>query len=271
MLPASLVLVGGGKMGRAMLEGWLALGLPGAAVAVLDPHPSPELADLARRHGVALGSDPGRLAPPEVLVLAVKPQMLGEAAPAVAPLAGPGTLLISVLAGTTVAGLRSAFPEAAAIVRAMPNLPASIGRGATGAFAADGVSGAQRACATTLLACNGLVEWVGGEDAIDAVTGVSGSGPAYVFLLAECLAEAGVAAGLPADVAGRLARATVAGAGALLDASPLPAEQLRRDVTSPAGTTAAALAVLMRDTGGMASLLTEAVGAAKRRAAELAG
>jgi pyrroline-5-carboxylate reductase len=178
---------------------------------------------------------------------------------------------LSILAGKTIGDLRGRMPRARAAVRAMPNLPASIGRGATGAAASPEVSDAQRAMADTLLRAVGIVEWLPSEDLIDAVTAVSGSGPAYVFHLAECLAEAGVAAGLPPDLARRLARATVTGAGELLFQSDLAPETLRQNVTSPGGTTAAALEVLMGPSGGMKPLLREAVAAAKRRAEELAG
>ncbi|ACA15431.1 pyrroline-5-carboxylate reductase [Methylobacterium sp. 4-46] len=267
-LPASLILVGAGKMGGAMLEGWLAGGLDGSRIAVVDPGASADLADLCARRGIAL--NPQGLTPPEALVLAIKPQGLEAAAPAVAPLAGPDTLVLSVLAGKTVANLKARLPAARAVVRAMPNLPASIGKGATGAAASPETSARQRRMADALLSGIGLVEWLADESLIDAVTAVSGSGPAYVFLLAEALAEAGAAAGLPPEVAARLARQTVAGAGALLAESPLDPGTLRRNVTSPGGTTAAALAVLM-GAGGLPDRLREAVAAARTRSADLSG
>ena len=267
-MPASLVLMGAGKMGGAMLEGWLAAGLSAARTTVLDPDPSDALRALCTVRGIALNPD----APPEpaVLVLGIKPQGLDAAAPVAAGLAGEGTLVVSILAGKTVADLRARLPRARAFVRAMPNLPASIGRGATGAYATPEVSEAQRAGADALLAANGLVEWVMEEALIDAVTALSGSGPAYVFLLAEAMAAAGARAGLPADLAARLARATVSGAGELLARSDLPPDALRRNVTSPGGTTAAALDVLMAE-GAVPALVERAVAAAKRRAGELAG
>jgi pyrroline-5-carboxylate reductase len=269
-LPASLILVGAGKMGGAMLEGWLKVGMNPAGVTVLDPRPSAEAAALCREQGV--GMNPGRPArEPEALVLATKPQMLDEAAAAVNGLLGPGTLVVSILAGKTIGDLRLRLPRARAVVRAMPNLPASIGRGATGAVASPEVGEGQRLLADALLRSNGIVEWLPSEDLIDAVTALSGSGPAYVFHLAECLADAGVAAGLPADLAGRLARATVTGAGELLHRSDLSPATLRENVTSPGGTTAAALQVLMADPGGLKALMRDAVAAAKRRAKELAG
>ncbi len=267
-LPSTLVLVGAGKMGGAMLEGWLEGGLDPAGTAVVDPHPSESLRALCAARGVTL--NPGGVRPPEALVLGIKPQGLEAAAPGLAPMVGPGTLLVSILAGKTVADLRGRIPGAGPVVRAMPNLPASIGRGATGAYASPEVTGAQREAATALLGAVGLVEWVEEEGLIDAVTALSGSGPAYVFHLVECMAAAGAAAGLPADLAERLARATVEGAGELLRRSDLPPGTLRENVTSPGGTTAAALRVLTGE-GGLAPLMREAVAAAKQRAEELAG
>jgi pyrroline-5-carboxylate reductase len=267
-LPASLVLVGAGRMGGALLEGWLAHGLDAAGATVLDPKPAPEIKVLCARCGIAL--NPQAPTPPEAVVLAIKPQGLDEAAPAVGRLLGPDTLLVSILAGKTVRDLRRRLPPARAVVRAMPNLPASIGRGATGAFANSEVSERQKAMAHALLSSVGLVEWLASEALLDAVTAVSGSGPAYVFLLAECLAKAGADAGLPPDLAGRLARATVTGAAALLAESDLPPDALRRNVTSPGGTTAAALDVLM-GAGGLEPLMRAAVAAAKRRGEELSG
>jgi len=267
-LPASLMLVGAGKMGGAMLAGWLDAGLDPAATTVIDPAPSEAMTRLCAERGVAL--NPQSPAPAAVMVLAIKPQGLDAAAPDLDRLIGPETLLVSVLAGKTVANLRGRLPAAQAVVRAMPNLPASIGRGATGAFANHKVTPGGRASADALLSAAGTVAWLDDEDAVDAVTAVSGSGPAYVFLMVETLAEAGVAAGLPPDVAGRLARATVAGAGALLDADPAEAGALRQAVTSHGGTTAAALSVLMAE-DGLAPLMRRAVAAAKRRAGELSG
>ena len=265
--PGSLVLVGAGKMGGALLRGWLDGGLPALAITVVDPHLDDEMKALCVAHGIGL-KPPAE--PPGALVLAVKPQVFGQSPGAFAALAGPETLVISILAGKTLASLRAGLPDAAAIVRVMPNLPASVGRGASGAAAEPGLSMERRAMAQTLLAASGHAEWLD-ENLLDAVTAVSGSGPAYVFLLAECLAEAGVAAGLPAAVAARLARATVEGAGELMARQPeLTLTQLREAVTSPGGTTAAALGVL-RAEGGLASLMARAVEAARRRAGELAG
>ena len=176
-LPSSLVLVGAGKMGGAMLQGWLALGLPPAAVSALDPFASQELIDLCAARGVALNPPLASLSPPQVLVLAVKPQMLDQAAPGIAPLVGSDTLVVSIMAGKTMGDIAARLP-ASAIVRAMPNTPAAVGRGVTGAAASAGVAPAQRAMADALLRAIGRVEWVADEALIDAVTAVSGSGPA---------------------------------------------------------------------------------------------
>ena len=268
-LPSSLILVGAGKMGGAMLEGWLKVGMKPEGVTVLDPRPSHEMVQFCRNRGIAL--NPASPAAPDVLVLAIKPQMLDEAAPALNACLGPQTLIISILAGKTIGDLRSRLPAGGAIVRAMPNLPASIGRGATGAAVNENVREEQRLMADALLGSNGIVEWLPSEDLIDAVTAVSGSGPAYVFHLVECLADAGTAAGLPPDLAQRLARATVTGAGELLFQSDLPPGTLRQNVTSPGGTTAAALDILMAEPNGLKALMRDAVAAAKRRAEELAG
>lgn len=269
-LPKSLVLIGAGKMGGAMLEGWLRIGIDPAGVSLIDPKPSDETVALAAKNGMALNPSADVIAPAEVLVLATKPQVLDTAAPAVQAFIHPGTLLVSVLAGKTLGDLAARMPNAGAIIRTIPNLPAAVGRGVTAAVAGPGVTGAQRAVADALLAAVGKVVWLDDERLIDAATAVSGSGPAYVFLLAECMAEAGVAAGLPRETADILARATVEGAGELLVQSPLPPGTLRQNVTSPAGTTAAALTVLMAD-DGLAPLMTRAIAAAKRRAGELSG
>jgi pyrroline-5-carboxylate reductase len=269
-LPATLVLMGAGKMGGAMLEGWLAGGIAPSGLTVLDPHASDGLKALSASHGFRLNPPLDSIAPPQALVLAVKPQMLDAAADALQALAGPETLVVSVLAGKTIANLAARAPRARAFIRAMPNLPASVRRGVSGVAAGDGVDAAGRAMATALLSGIGHVEWVAGEDLIDAVTAVSGSGPAYVFHLVECLAEAGIAAGLPPDVAARLARGTIEGSGELLRLSGAEPATLRQNVTSPGGTTAAALEVLMAE-NGMKPLLRRAVAAARQRAGELSG
>jgi pyrroline-5-carboxylate reductase len=203
-------------------------------------------------------------------VIAVKPQTAPEALPPLAGYVGKTTLVLSIMAGRTIAFLEKALPVGTAIVRAMPNTPAAIGRGISVAFANAKISAPQRKQASDLLAAIGKVEWIGDEALMDAVTALSGSGPAYVFLLAEAMANAGIAAGLPPALATRLARETVAGSAELLHRSDLDAVTLRRNVTSPGGTTAAALDILMGP-GGFDSLLTQAIIAATRRSQELAG
>lgn len=263
-----VALVGAGKMGGAMLEGWLALGLEPAQALVIDPAPSPEISVLAGR-GVVI-NPPRHPAPKaQVVVVAVKPQVATMALPNVAPLVGDDTVIVSVMAGKTLAFLEAALPGTA-IVRAMPNTPAAIGRGITVAVANKKVTTAQRKLAHDLLAATGAVEWIDDEALMDAVTAVSGSGPAYVFHLTEALAKAGVVAGLSPQLAETLARATVAGSGELLHRSPHHPAILRQNVTSPGGTTAAALNVLMAP-DGLEALMTRAVEAATKRSRELAG
>ena len=262
----TLILVGAGRMGGAMLEGWIALGIDPGKIVVLEPNPSRELMKLTGR---GLRVNPGEpAAEASVLVIAVKPQVADEVVPALAPRVGPSSVVISIMAGRTLRGLEQALPRAG-LVRAMPNLPAAIGRGITVAVPNARVSGRQRDVADRLLGATGAVEWFEDESLLDAVTAVSGSGPAYVFLLAETLAQAGTAAGLPAELAARLARATVCGAGALLEDAALDPAALRQNVTSPGGTTAAALEVLMAEQG-LRPLLERAVIAATRRSRELA-
>jgi pyrroline-5-carboxylate reductase len=269
--PQTLVLVGAGKMGGAMLRGWLAGGLPAAGVALIDPALAPEMVALAASQGLALNPAEGALAAPDVLVLAVKPQMLDSAASRLAPLAGPNTLALSIMAGKTIADIQTRLPDARAFVRVMPNTPAAVGRGAAAGFANSEVTALQRLWAEQLMRAVGMFDWLEDETLIDAVTAISGSGPAYVFALVEAMARAGEAVGLPVDLAMRLARATVEGAGELLHREPeIPAAQLRVNVTSPAGTTAAALAVLQAP-DGLEALMIRAATAAHRRARELAG
>lgn len=266
----AVLLVGAGKMGAAMLSGWLAQGLKPQDVLIQEPNMSAEAAELAARHGVrAMAAIETLDAPPAVIVMAVKPQVMDQVFPGVAKLAGPQTVVLSIAAGKSVASFERHLAPGAAVVRAMPNTPAAIGRGISGAVANAHVTPAQKAACDALLSAVGGVVWVNDESLIDAVTAVSGSGPAYVFLLAECLAEAGKAAGLEADLAMQLARATVTGAGELLHRSPLDAATLRQNVTSPGGTTAAALGVLMREKDGLRDLMREAVFAAQKRGREL--
>ncbi|MGA3307424.1 MAG: pyrroline-5-carboxylate reductase [Xanthobacteraceae bacterium] len=267
-LPGLLVLVGAGKMGGALLEGWLRFGLDPQNVAVIEPSPSPQIAALAAR-GVRLNPDVRALTDVAAIVIAVKPQVAGEVLPALTPVVAASTVIVSIMAGRTLQFLSGALTRPCPLVRAMPNMPAAIGRGITVAVSLR-ASGAQRDLAHRLLAATGAVEWIEDETLMDAVTAVSGSGPAYVFLLAEVLAQAGAAAGLPPPLAQKLAREAVAGAGELLHRSALDAAALRQNVTSPGGTTAAALDVLMGE-NGLAPLMNKAVAAAARRSRELAG
>jgi len=267
-LAGPIVLCGAGKMGAALLEGWLRAGLEPGKIAVFEPHPAPPVAALAAR-GVRLNPDAGALKNAAAIVIAVKPQIAAEALPPLAPMIGPSTVVVSIMAGRTLQFLAGALPRAGALVRVMPNTPAAIGRGITVAVPLH-VSDAQRELAHRLLIATGSVEWIADEKLMDAVTAVSGSGPAYVFLLAEALAEAAVASGLPRPLAEKLARETVAGAGELLRRSAVDAATLRENVTSPGGTTAAALEVLMR-ADGLPSLLQQAVAVATERSRKLAG
>jgi pyrroline-5-carboxylate reductase len=267
-LTGTIILCGAGKMGGALLEGWLQAGLAPERVAVIEPDPAPPIAALGAR-GVRLNPDATAIGEAAAIVIAVKPQIAAAALPALAPAIGAATVVISIMAGRTLQFLADTLPRTRALVRAMPNTPAAIGRGITVAVPRH-ASDAQRDLAHRLLIAGGTVEWIADEALMDAVTAVSGSGPAYVFLLAEALAQAGVDAGLPAPLAEKLARETVAGAGELLHRSALPAATLRENVTSPGGTTAAALDVLMR-ADGLPPLLKEAVAAATERSRKLAG
>ncbi len=263
-----VVLLGCGKMGTALLQGWLAGGLAPGAVTVIEPNPSERLDELAAgglRLNAALPADPA------VAVLAVKPQMMGAALPRLAALGGSGTLFLSIAAGTSIANLEAALGGGSRIVRAMPNTPAAVGHGITALVANDGAGEAGLEVAEALMQAVGQTVRLAGEADMDAVTAVSGSGPAYVFLLIEALAAAGEAEGLEAGLALLLARATVAGAGALAESSDSTPGQLRVDVTSPGGTTAAALGVLMQKSEGLPALLRRAVGAAAVRSRELGG
>jgi pyrroline-5-carboxylate reductase len=251
-----------------MLDGWLARGLKPKQIVVIEPHPAKTLKAPAKR-GLKLNPK-SKPAAADAVVIAVKPQTAPEAVPQLGPYIGKTTLVVSIMAGRTIGFLEKSLPPGAAIVRAMPNTPAAIGRGISVAVANARVSTRQRKQASDLLAAIGKVEWVGNEALMDAVTALSGSGPAYVFLLAEAMANAGIAAGLPPALATRLAQETVAGSGELLYRSNLDAATLRENVTSPGGTTAAALEVLMGPSG-FEQILTRAIDAATRRSRELAG
>ncbi|CAH2600166.1 Pyrroline-5-carboxylate reductase [Rhodovastum atsumiense] len=260
-----ILLVGFGKMGGAMLAGWRERGL--APSVAVDPQlplpPGPEVTVVADAAAI-----PADFAPAAV-VLAVKPQNAAAVLPHYARYAGKA-VMISIMAGRTIAGLRAVLGEQAAVVRAMPNTPAAVRQGITVGCAGPGVTAAQRALADTLLSAIGKVAWIDDEALIDAVTAISGGGPAYVFLLAELLEQAAIAQGIPADLARLMARQTVSGSGALLAASPEDAAALRRAVTSPKGTTERALAVLMAEDAWPA-LVPRAIAAATERSRELSG
>ncbi|MEM9782252.1 MAG: pyrroline-5-carboxylate reductase [Pseudomonadota bacterium] len=259
-----LLLLGCGKMGTAMLEGWLTAGLDPSAVQVIEPHPAARLVDLADQ-GLAL--NPATPSAPDVAVLAVKPQMMQTALPTLASFGGGGTLMLSIAAGTPIAAFEHAFGAGTPVVRAMPNTPAAVGHGISAIIANRAAGEAGLARAEALLSVVGAVVRLEHEHQMDAVTGLSGSGPAYVFHLIEAMAAAGEAAGLARPLAMTLARATVSGAGALAERSPESAEQLRINVTSPGGTTAAGLEVLMASLPG---LMRATVAAAAARSKALA-
>lgn len=268
-LAGSLVLVGAGKMGGAMLEGWLKGGAEASRVVALDPSPPPEVRALIERAGVRLNPEVSSIRDAEVVIIAVKPQLMEDVLPGVVSLKDSKPLILSVAAGKTIASFERHFGADAAVVRTIPNTPAAVGRGITAMAANPNVSPAQLALARTLLEAVGEVVTVDNEAMIDAVTAVSGSGPAYVFYLTECLAAAGEKVGLPRDLAMQLARATVAGAGELMRQSGTEAATLRQNVTSPKGTTYAALQVLMAE-DGMQPLFDKAIEAATKRSRELA-
>jgi len=253
-------------MGAALLKGWISGSI--GPLTVVEPKPSAELKALAKKKKLILAAAP----PPKkfsACVIAVKPQTLKNEAGSLAAIAQSGALMISIAAGTSTQLLSKAWGKKARIIRAMPNTPGAIGQGITGLFAAKGTNAADRKHAEELLATLGETLWVKTEDLIDSITAVSGSGPAYLFLMAEALTEAGMAEGLSKSDAEKLARATVSGAGALLAADRSPAAALRQAVASPGGTTEAALKVLMAQ-DGLAALMKRAVHAARKRAEELA-
>ncbi len=267
-----VLLAGCGTMGGALLEGWLERGIKPEAITVVEPNPD-IAGSLRRRRGLAVAGAPegiGADVRPGVVVFAVKPQDMDAVAPAYRRFAGPETVFLSIAAGKTIGYFEDRLGADAAIVRSMPNTPAAVRRGITVACPNGLVTPDHQRHCHDLLEAVGEVAWVDDEALLDAVTAVSGGGPAYVFLLVECLAGAGVDAGLPADLALRLARVTVAGAGELLRRSTEAPEALRRNVTSPGGTTEEALKVLMA-ADGWQPLLTKAIAAATKRSRELAG
>ncbi len=261
-----ILLIGFGNMGQALVKGWLAEGHSRSAIAVVDPNPAAR--EQAAALGIELRAEAGAGAPPDVVVLAVKPNQLGAVLGNCRALAAPERVFLSIAAGKTIGFMLETLGQDASVVRAMPNTPAAVGAGMTVLAASAAVTPEQRAVCNDLLAAVGEVAWVADEAQLDAVTAVSGSGPAYVFLLIECLEQAALEAGLDAALAKQLAVATVAGAGAYARAARVPAAELRRRVTSPGGTTEAALAIL-RSEQGMAQLVSRAVRAAAERSREL--
>jgi len=261
-----VLLVGAGKMGIAMARGWIAAGLAPDNLILIDPNPADATSAFAREHGLRIVASSAGLSA-AVLVLAVKPQIIADVFPQVRGSVAGDTLVLSVAAGISLKTISDAL-ETGRVVRTMPNTPAQIGKGISGAVAGPAVSQRDRATAEALLAAAGAVVWFDEESDLDALTAVSGSGPAYVFHLVEALAEAGRRQGLPEAVAMQLARQTVIGAAALMEADPASAATLRENVTSPNGTTAAALAVLMGE-NGLTDLMDRTVTAARRRTEEL--
>jgi pyrroline-5-carboxylate reductase len=268
-LNGTLVLLGAGKMGGAMLEGWLKAGADPRKIVALDPSPPSEVKALIERNSVRLNPLHSEIENVEVLLAAVKPQVMDEVLTFVHDLGKSHPLILSIAAGKTIASFESHFGRDAAVIRCMPNTPAAVGRGITAMAGNANVSVPQWQLAEALLSSVGQVVRVPDEAQIDAVTGVSGSGPAYIFYMTECLAAAGIEAGLAPDLAMALARATVSGSGELMHQSGIDAATLRQNVTSPKGTTYAALQVLMAD-DGLKPLMTRAVDAATRRSRELA-
>lgn len=257
-----LVMLGCGKMGSALLKGWIASGLSTAAVHVIDPYPSDWLQSTGVRINADLPDDPA------VLMVAVKPQMMQDALPQVSRFGGGGTLILSIAAGTPINAFEAAFGEGTRVIRSMPNTPAAVGKGITAIVGNADVTEEDLDLAQDLLSAVGQVVRLTAEAQIDAVTGISGSGPAYIFYMIDALAAAARAEGLPEALAMQLAKATVAGAGVLAEQADETPEQLRINVTSPNGTTQAGLEVLMGE-GGLAPLIRKTVAAATHRSREL--
>lgn len=268
----TILLVGCGKMGGALLEGWFKRGVNPVDVMIVEPAGRASVTPCG--HHPALGCVPSVREVPrdfhaDVVVFAVKPQVFDATIPEYKRFLPDRPVFLSVVAGKTTGAIRALLDPTAEVVRAMPNTPAAVGKGITVCYAAPGIDDLHCQICNVLMSAVGKVSWVKDEALMDAVTGLSGSGPAYVFLLAECMEKAGIEAGLPPELAAELARATVAGAGAMLDQLPEPAAELRTNVTSPGGTTAAALNVLMAS-GGVQDLMTRAIAAATQRSRELA-
>jgi pyrroline-5-carboxylate reductase len=265
-----IVLAGCGKMGGAMLEGWLKSGIDPKTIVALDPKPPEEVLSVLQKHSISHNPALSEISHVEAIIIAVKPQMMAEVLPNLALLQNAKPLNLSIAAGKTIASFEAAFGKQASVIRTMPNTPAAIGRGITAMVGNKNVTPAQLKLAKSLLSSTGEVVEVENEEMIDLVTAVSGSGPAYVFYLAECMAAAGEKIGLPKDLAMKLARATVSGSGELLHQSSTDVATLRQNVTSPGGTTFAALKVLMAE-DGMMPMFEKAITAAAKRSKELAG
>ena len=259
-----VVVLGCGAMGSALLRGWLKGGLASSSVWVLEPFPSDWLSAME-----GLNLNTGLPGDPAIVLVAVKPQMIGTALVALRGLGNGNTVFLGVAAGTRISAYAAVLGDRTPIVRAMPNTPAAVGRGITALIANAHAHDGAMVLAETLMSAVGQTVRLQDEAQMDAVTAVSGSGPAYVFHLIETLAAAGEAEGLPSKLAMHLAKATVAGAGALAEQAHEDPAQLRANVTSPGGTTAAALAVLMDETAGFPALMKRAVTAAARRSREL--
>lgn len=262
----SVVLVGAGKMGMAMAHGWLAAGLRSSNLVLVSPRPKDNLVDFAGEKGIRLERSLTEKNP-AILVLGVKPQVMPDIFPDVKASAGPETIIVSIAAGITMDRLIEGCGTNK-VVRTMPNTPAQVGKGVTGAVAGPGITETDKEIVSQLLQASGKAVWFEQEEDLNAMTGISGCGPAYVFLLVESMAAAGVNEGLDPDQAMTLARQTVIGAAGLMEEDPTDAQTLRKNVTSPKGVTAEALAVLMEE-GGLPDLMKRAVSAARKRNAEL--
>jgi pyrroline-5-carboxylate reductase len=265
----AVLLIGAGRMGAALIRGWVAA-KAFSAIHVIEPQPADSITALAGSGVVTLHSnfEPGKLPPLSAIAIAVKPQVLKSQTALLQALGRTGALVLSIAAGVTTAFLGAQLGAETRLVRAMPNTPGAIGRGITVLYGGAGLDQSDRSLAEALMASLGDVLWLNDEALMDSVTAVSGSGPAYVFLMVEALAEAARAQGLDGTTADRLARATITGAGALLAADPRAAAELRKEVTSPGGTTEAALQVLMAP-DGLASLMRRAIAAATERGKQL--
>ena len=271
LLDQPLLLVGCGKMGGAMAAGWIEKGLDPKQIYIVEPDAS--TAETLYNQGCKAVRSQQELPPnlePSIVIFAVKPQTMEYAVPAFSKYRSPATTFLSIAAGKTIAYFKTILGSDAAIVRAMPNTPAAIRRGITVAVSSPNVSSTQKKICNNLLEAIGGVAWVEDEELIDAVTALSGGGPAYVFLLTECMTQAGIDAGLPLDLSAQLAQLTVSGSGELMQQSDETPATLRKNVTSPGGTTAEALKVLMAD-NGLQPLMTKAIAAATARSKELAG